>query len=86
MQNAHGGHDLENFRISMITVYRTVPLPPGVDSDMAGASFKNGVLTVKVPKTEEAQAKLKRIEVKPAYVCREGKGSPSPLVRHAQTE
>ncbi|WP_116131228.1 Hsp20/alpha crystallin family protein [Tropicimonas sp. IMCC34043] len=48
------------------SVYRTVPLPPGVDSDKAEASFKNGVLTVKVPKTEEAQAKLKRIEVKPA--------------------
>ncbi|RYH07355.1 Hsp20/alpha crystallin family protein [Tropicimonas sp. IMCC6043] len=45
------------------SVYRTVPLPPGVDTDKAEASFKNGVLTVKVPKTEEAQAKLKRIEV-----------------------
>jgi HSP20 family protein len=48
------------------SIYRTVPLPPGVDTDKAEASFRNGVLTVKVPKTAEAQAKLKRIEVKPA--------------------
>ncbi|WP_244520808.1 Hsp20/alpha crystallin family protein [Aliiruegeria lutimaris] len=41
-------------------------LPLGVDTEKAEASFKNGVLTVTVPKTEEAQAKLKRIEVKPA--------------------
>ncbi|PRY22527.1 heat shock protein Hsp20 [Aliiruegeria haliotis] len=48
------------------SIYRTVPLPPGVDSDKANASFRNGVLTVTVPKTEEAQARLKRIEVKSA--------------------
>lgn len=48
------------------SVYRTVLLPPGVDSEKAEASFKNGVLTVTVPKTAEAQAKLKHIEVKPA--------------------
>lgn len=48
------------------SIYRTVPLPPGVDSDKAEAVFKNGVLTVKVPKTAEAQAKLKRIDVKAA--------------------
>lgn len=45
-------------------VYRTIPLPPGVDGGKADASFKNGVLTIRLPQTPEAQAKMKRIEVK----------------------
>ena len=48
------------------SVYRTIPLPPGVDTDKADASFKNGVLTVKIPHSPEARAKVKRIEVKAA--------------------
>jgi len=47
-------------------IYRTIPLPPGVDGEKAEASFKNGVLTIKLPQTAEAQAKVKRIEVKGA--------------------
>lgn len=46
--------------------YRTVPLPAGVDADKAEARFKNGVLTVSVPKTAEAQSKIRRIPVKSA--------------------
>lgn len=46
--------------------YRTVPLPAGVDADKADAKFKNGVLTVSLPKTAEAQAKVKHIPVKAA--------------------
>ena len=46
--------------------YRTVPLPAGVDADKADATFKNGVLTVSLPKTPEAQAKIKHIPVKAA--------------------
>ncbi|WP_295315845.1 Hsp20/alpha crystallin family protein [Roseobacter sp.] len=46
--------------------YRTVPLPAGVDTDKAEATFKNGVLTVSLPKTAEAQAKIKRIPVNAA--------------------
>ncbi len=42
-------------------IYRTIPLPPGVDGEKADASFKNGVLTIKLPQTPEAQAKVKRI-------------------------
>ena len=45
-------------------IYRTIPLPPGVDGEKAEASFKNGVLTIKLPQTPEAQAKVKRIEVR----------------------
>lgn len=47
-------------------IYRTIPLPPGVDGEKAEASFKNGVLTIRLPQTPEAQAKVKRIEVKGA--------------------
>ena len=46
--------------------YRTIPLPPGVDTDKAEAKFKRGVLTVTLPKSPEAQAKVKRIPVKAA--------------------
>jgi len=46
--------------------YRTVPLPAGVDPDKADATFKNGVLKVSLPKTPEAQAKIKHIPVKAA--------------------
>jgi HSP20 family protein len=46
--------------------YRTIPLPPGVDPDKAEAKFKRGVLTVTLPKSAEAQARVKRIPVKSA--------------------
>ncbi|MFG1235596.1 Hsp20/alpha crystallin family protein [Xanthobacter autotrophicus DSM 597] len=42
---------------------RTLPLPVGVDPDAAGATFKNGLLTVVLPKTAEALANVKRIPV-----------------------
>ena len=44
--------------------HRMIPVPPGVDSEKAEAEFKRGVLTVTLPKTEEAKARVKRIEVK----------------------
>ncbi|RMF39469.1 MAG: Hsp20/alpha crystallin family protein [Alphaproteobacteria bacterium] len=48
------------------SIYRSIPLPPGVDGEKAEASFKNGVLTVRLPQTPEAKAKVKRSEVKGA--------------------
>ncbi|MGS4947816.1 Hsp20/alpha crystallin family protein [Meridianimarinicoccus sp. RP-17] len=45
-------------------IYRAIPLPPGVDGEKAEAGFKNGVLTIRLPQTPEAQARVKRIEVK----------------------
>lgn len=44
-------------------VERTVPLPEGVDADAARATFANGVLTVVIPKSADAQADTKRIPV-----------------------
>jgi HSP20 family protein len=45
-------------------IYRAIPLPPGVDGSKAEATFKNGVLTIRLPQTPEAQAKVRRVEVK----------------------
>jgi HSP20 family protein len=45
---------------------RAIPLPAEVDKDKVEARFKNGVLTVRLPKSPEAQAKTRRIEVKAA--------------------
>ncbi|MDG4854625.1 MULTISPECIES: Hsp20/alpha crystallin family protein [unclassified Mesorhizobium] len=44
--------------------YRSIPLPYVVDTDKANAEFKNGVLTVTLPKTQEALSRVKKIEVK----------------------
>ena len=41
---------------------RTFQLPAGVDNDKVDANFKNGVLTVRIPKSEES--KQKKIEIK----------------------
>lgn len=46
--------------------HRAIPLPPGVDSDKAEAVFRNGVLTVKLPQSAEAKARVRRIDVKSA--------------------
>ncbi|MDE2375810.1 Hsp20/alpha crystallin family protein [Bradyrhizobium sp.] len=43
---------------------RYFALPDGIDADKIGASFKNGVLKVTLPKTAEAQKPAKTIEVK----------------------
>jgi len=45
---------------------RRIPLPCDVNFDKAEATFKNGVLTVTLPKTEEAKRKHKKIEIKSA--------------------
>ena len=45
---------------------RTFVVPEGVDADKIEASFKNGVLTVKLPKKPEAVKPEKKIEVKTA--------------------
>ena len=44
-------------------IERTVPLPDGIDPDAAKATFRNGVLTLVIPKSPELQANAKRIPV-----------------------
>lgn len=43
---------------------RMIPLPGGLDLNNVKAAFKNGVLNITLPKTEEAQSKVKRISVR----------------------
>ena len=45
---------------------RSFQVPEGVDADKIDASFTKGVLTVKLPKTAEAQKAEKKITVKAA--------------------
>lgn len=44
-------------------IYRHLPMPSGVDIEKAEASFLNGVLTVRIPRTEEARANEKQIPI-----------------------
>jgi HSP20 family protein len=45
---------------------RVMELPADVDAEKIDASFKKGVLTIVLPKSKEAQAKVKQIPVKAA--------------------
>lgn len=50
--------------------YREFTLPEEVDENKIEAAFKNGVLTVHLPKTEAARSHTKRVEVKSAGTTR----------------
>ena len=45
---------------------RTLELPGDVDADKIEAKFKDGVLTIDLPKTKEAQERVRQIPVKAA--------------------
>lgn len=45
---------------------RSLELPAEVDADKIAASFRKGVLTIDLPKSQQAQEQTKRIEVKGA--------------------
>lgn len=44
--------------------FRRLPLPEGVDTSNADATFKEDILKVEIPKTENALQKAKRLEIK----------------------
>lgn len=43
--------------------YRTIPLPEGAEADKAKAEFKNGVLQIRVPLSEQARGKRRQIPI-----------------------
>jgi HSP20 family protein len=45
---------------------RVIDLPSEVDENKAEAEFAKGVLTIRLPKSEQAQAKQKKVEIKSA--------------------
>ena len=51
---------------SLGSFQRSFEMPESVDADKIEASFKKGVLTVKLPKKADAQKSAKKIEVKVA--------------------
>ena len=46
------------------TFHRSFKLPSTVDEENISASFRNGILTVVLPKTEEVQPKQRSIKIK----------------------
>jgi len=44
---------------------RTIPFEAEVDADKVQATFKNGVLSVSLPKNPQARDKTRKIEIKP---------------------
>src|SRR5262249_59273404 len=56
---------------------RSFAVPAGVDADRIAANFKNGVLTVTLPKTPRAQTSEKRIPVRQAWGRRAGRSTRS---------
>jgi HSP20 family protein len=42
---------------------RQIPLPPGTDPDQVQANFRNGVLELRISKTEEARQRVRRIPI-----------------------
>lgn len=44
---------------------RRIPLPQEIDADKTEAKFKNGVLTIDLPKNPKAQDKKRHIQIKP---------------------
>src|SRR2546421_1512161 len=60
-QSVRGYHRIER---SYGTFTRSFSVPATVDPDKVAAEFKNGVLTVKLPKKEAAKPRQVKIEVK----------------------
>ncbi len=51
---------------SASTFYRQIPLPDAANADKAEASFKNGILTVTLPKKAEAVQHPRKLQIKKA--------------------
>ena len=58
------GKDYYRSERSFGSFTRSIALPEGINTEGAEASFKKGVLTVKLPKTKEAMKEAKKIAVK----------------------
>jgi HSP20 family protein len=60
-QSEEKTQDEGGYRWQRREFYRSVPLPAGVDAEKVDARYRNGVLSIKLPKTEEA--KKRKIQV-----------------------
>lgn len=64
VENEDKGENYHHIERSYGAFKRSVALPAGIEADQVEAIFKNGVLTITLPKSAEAQEEIKRIEVK----------------------
>jgi HSP20 family protein len=46
---------------------RTIPFDAEIDADKVEATFKNGILTVNLPKNAETREKSRKIEIRPQH-------------------
>ncbi len=58
-ENRDNYHRIER---SYGSFYRTIPLPTEVDENNVKASYKNGILNITLPKTEQSRSKKIQIE------------------------
>ena len=58
--NDKGYHRLER---SYGSFCRTIPLPVEIESDKVSASYKKGILTITIPKSEKAIEEKKKIKI-----------------------
>lgn len=60
------GKDYYRMERSYGSFHRSIPIPAEFVPEKVEASFKNGVLTVTLPKTEKAREEVKKIPIKAA--------------------
>src|SRR5262249_55569253 len=67
---------------------RQIPLPPGVKPDEVQANFRNGVLELRIPKSEEARQRMRRIPIGGGSGAKGGEASPQagPTAQAAQPQ
>ena len=63
-ESAHKDKDFHRVERSYGSFLRTLSLPEDVNQDAIDAKFKNGVLTISMPRKALPQASSKRIEIK----------------------
>jgi HSP20 family protein len=58
------GKNFYRMERSFGSFHRDIALPNAVETEKVDATFKNGVLTVRLPKSQQAQKDVKKIDVK----------------------
>jgi len=58
------GKDYYQMERSYGSFHREIPLPAGIDNKKVDATFKNGILSITLPKTEDAKIAGRKIPIK----------------------
>jgi HSP20 family protein len=65
----------EDGREERLSFFRSVPLPPGIDTEKVQATYRNGVLELHIPRAQGSQ--LKRIQVQGEQAAAGQQGQPT---------